>query len=473
MSTARPGSPGVDAPPGPPADGPGERGRVDPKRFGADAGATAAVGLFIYGLSILTGPILARGLGPAGRGDLAAVITPTAMVGWLLTFGIPYAAVYYAKHQRRRSVVMAAWVFSIVVGGSVTALAWGLVPTFLADHDPSVTVPWFRALLVANVGVLPAVTATNLALADGRTRLYNALRALPFVANTTFLVVLAAAGRLTLTTALAAAFAANVVQYVVTLSVTRSWPGRGFERAVALVQYRYGAKVFVGSIAGFVVTRFDQFLLVGLVPSRELGLYAVAVNAAGVSSPVAMAVANVLFPHVRQAANVADGQRTTGQALRWTFASSAGIALLVGLLAPWVVPAFFGGEFRDSVLPLWLLLPGQVLTDVGNVFGSKLNADGRPGLASQGVGLGAACTVALIWPAVHHFGIEGAAVVTTVSQLAFFAFVAVASRRVTAAMLRAEADRGGGAGGGGPGRPGPAPTTPGAGPARSDGQRRR
>lgn len=416
---------------------------VDPLRFGRDARATAAVGFGIYAISILTGPILARGLGAAGRGDLAAVVSPAALIGFLVTFGIPTAAVYHAQQHPRRSIVMSSWVFSVVVGGLVVAVAWAWVPHFLADHDPDVTVPWFRAFLIANIASLPTTTAINLALAHGRTHAYNVLRGLPFVANAVALVLLVLTDNLTLTTALAAALGANLLQYVVTMAVTRSWPGRGFSRSISGVHLTFGSRVFVGSLAGFIVTRFDQFLLVGMVPSAELGIYAVAVSAAGVSGPVALALGNVLTPHVRQADDAAAGQAAAARAVRWAVASSTAIALLVAGLAPWVVPWFFGAEFRDAVHVLWLLLPGQVFTDTGNVFASKLTADGRPGLASQGVAAGAVITLLLIFPAVRLYSIEGAAAVTTASQLAFLLFVAVASRRVTRRRLAEDAARDG------------------------------
>ena len=160
---------------------------------------TAAAGLAVYALSAISGPVLARTLGPAGRGDLAAVTLPTEMFGWLLAFGLP-ATVYLAREREDRQLLMSAWVFAVVVGGVMIAAVWALVPRYLSGHA-ALTVPWFRIFLFDGLLFVPMYTAVNLLLARGRVIAFNVLKQLSLVLNTVVVVVLAVAGRLTLTTA--------------------------------------------------------------------------------------------------------------------------------------------------------------------------------------------------------------------------------------------------------------------------------
>lgn len=396
-----------------------------------DASFTAASGFLGYGLSIITGPILAHVLGPTGRGDLAAVLVPAQMFGWLLTFGIPLASVYYAMHHNDRQLVMSAWVFAAVVGGLVVIVAWPLVPHYLSGHDP-ITVPWLRASLVSMVVFLPAYTAITLLMARGRVVAFNVLRQLPLIVNTVFVVALALSGRLTLTTALAAALAANLVWFVTAFLFTRSWPGPGFRGVVLRLQVRYGSRVAFGSAANLLIARLDQFLLVGIVSSRDLGLYAVAVTASGLSGPVGQGVAQVLMPHLRNARHLDDASAsdwTARAAARWTLVASTCVAVIVAASAHWLLPAVLGSGFAGAVTALWILLPGQIANDFGTVVGAKLQADGHPGVVSQGLGVAALVTVVGLWFAVARYGITGAAAVTTLSQFSYAAFVLGSARR--------------------------------------------
>jgi O-antigen/teichoic acid export membrane protein len=91
-----------------------------------------------------------------------------------------------------------------------------------------------------------------------------------------------------------------------------------------------------------------------------------------------------------------------------------------------VLPPLFGGAFRASLVPLWVMLPGQCAANVATVVSYKLMADNRPGAASAGLVVAAVVTVAGLAIAIRPFGILGAAAVTTASQVSLLAYVAAA-----------------------------------------------
>src|SRR5215207_4540866 len=51
-------------------------------------GSITAVNLVANGLALVSGPLLARALGPAGRGDLAAILVPAALLPTLADLGL-------------------------------------------------------------------------------------------------------------------------------------------------------------------------------------------------------------------------------------------------------------------------------------------------------------------------------------------------------------------------------------------------
>ena len=401
---------------------------------------TAGSSFFVYGLSILTGPLLARSLGPSGRGDLAAVVVPTQLFAWLLTFGLPAATAYYAHSHQRRALNMTAWLTSVLVGLPLVAIAWPLVPRFLHEHDPA-TVGWFRWFLLSGLLILPQYACLDYLNGRGMNLRFNALRNVSLLSYSLSIFVLAIAGQLSLVSALKAAFFCNVAGAVVAFTFARGWPTGGFERSTAKLQASYGMRVAVGQLAQVVVGRLDQFVMVGLVASDQLGLYAVAVTAAGVSGAVGSGLALSLFPHVRNAPSTEARRAALGRALRWMGLISVSLAAAAAVSANWILPLLFGEGFRGALAPLWVLLPGQICYDLANVVSVGLQADGRPGASSRGLSLAAVLTVVGVAVAVSPWGIVGAAAVTTFSQAAYLAYVSRAIRRPhRQAELRLQAD---------------------------------
>jgi len=67
--------------------------------FGAGAALTAAANLAIAVLSIVTGVVSARLLGPHGRGELAAIQTTPGFLASLAMLGMPEALTYFSAQE--------------------------------------------------------------------------------------------------------------------------------------------------------------------------------------------------------------------------------------------------------------------------------------------------------------------------------------------------------------------------------------
>ena len=410
-----------------PSSSPQTRARLSKRSFTFDSLFTGSAGVVAYSLALITGPLLARNLGTAGRGELAAVSVPADLFSWLLCFGLPVAAVYYAKEHERRHLVMSAWVFSVVAGGTFIAGVWFLIPLYLSGHSP-LTVPWLRAFLVVDLAFAPVITAIELLTAEGSMVAFNLWLRLPLVINTVAVVVLAILGRLTLTAALVASLGSNVIWFLAVIVCLHAWPGRGFRFSVMRRQLRYGSKQVLGLVSNLVIQRLDQFLLVGLVSPSKLGIYAVAATAAAVTAPLAEGIGTTLFPRLLHI-HTDRHRQMLGRAILLGFVASLLASAAVAVAVPFVIPLLFGQAFRGSVLPVWVLLPGQCAANVGTIAAAKLLADGRPGSQSVALFWAALITVIGLFLFVGTFGIIAAAAVTSVSQFVFLAYVTIALRR--------------------------------------------
>ncbi|MCC6435384.1 MAG: oligosaccharide flippase family protein [Acidimicrobiales bacterium] len=410
-----------------------------------DTIVTTAVGLGTYGLSIFTGPLLARALSPDERGTYAAVWAPTQILGWLLMLGIPAASTYYARRDNRRQLETTGWLLTAVIGLPIFALLWPLVPLFLHKHPP-MAVMWFRLFLGAMLLVLPMQNCFEYLRARGGNTKFNIYRSLPLLLTTVFIVALFVSDSLTLRNGLLATFLANLLGAVAVIGIEGSWPRFGrdtFDWRLTKLQLSYGGRVWVGTLSNMVLARFDQMLMVSIVASDQLAYYAIAVTVAGLSAPVAQGVGFALLPFLLRDDDPHSRSSRMWQGFQWVLIGSIVICGGLALIAPWGLPALMGAEYRASLPAFYVLLPGQLVWNLGLVFKTRLEADNRPGAGSNALAISAVVTLVGVPALVPMFGIMGAAVVTTVSQAMFtglgYVFVRRGLRQDLAALAVAEA----------------------------------
>lgn len=379
----------------------------------------------IYGTGLVTGPILARALGPGGRGDVAAVIAPVTVLTWILACGLPLAAAYFVDNVPERDLLATCTAFGIVVGVPVCGVLWLVAPAYLAGHSP-VTTTWARTFLL----FVPLSVGMSAAL-EVRRRVnpglgWNSWRSVPIIVPAVGTVVLALAGRLVVASALALYLLGGMLPLILLwsrLRGARPWPRPSMRTLRVMFPYAWRAASTVASTS--VTGRLDQVVLVVAVPSEQLGLYAVATMVASVTNPLTSGVSLALFGHLRGETSTARARTRFRRSVALTLLLSSSVAVMIGIFAPIVLGIAFGSAFAPATTALRLLLPGAVAFDVMNVIESKLYSDGRPGEASRAAVLAAVVTVGGVFAFVPRYGIEGAAVVTSVAFVAQALFLGI------------------------------------------------
>lgn len=375
----------------------------------------------LYAAGLATGPILARALGPTGRGDIAAVMAPATVLVLVLAFGLPTAAAYFVDSVPEERLLVTATTFGIVVGTPVCAVLWFLAPGYLDAHSPT-TLTWARIVLLAVPLSVGMATALEIRRRQNPGIGWNVWRSLPLLIPAAVTILLALVGRLTLESALAANFIGSVVPLVFLASRLRARPLPRPSLATLRLLLPYAWRTASLGTAMSLTNRLDQVVLVGLVAPGELGLYAVAVMVASVTNPLTSGLSSALFGHLRGETSEVRAQARFRKSLAITILVSGTVALGIALAAPLLLRIAFGSLFAPATTALRLLLPGAVAFDVLGVIITKLFSEGRPGEASWAALLGAVLTVIGLVALAPRYGIEGAAAVTSmawISQVLF------------------------------------------------------
>ena len=369
--------------------------------------------LFGQALSFVGGLIIARSLGPLGRGNVAIVTVYDEASSTALNLGIPAAVGHYAAQAppcEEASVegrLIGAALKIAAVTAPLAALIAYLVDRYAIENAPSA----IRLLVVVAITATPFVNSVPVAcrmLLVARQQIDRLIvvTLTPTLVRVAILTALALAGQMTSATAGIAVLASSWLSSVIAWRISGVRVERGGSVGPLL---RYGIQTVPGGLAGLTNSRLDQLLMVPLLSSRELGIYAVAVGVAFVPVNVGAALSLTAY---REAARD-DVLRTAStkrlrQAVMLTFGAAA-----VSALAAWflLVPVY-GDSFRDSVTPAVLLITGSAFIGTTSMLVQISNAAGRPATGSWSSISALVVTGVGLAIALPRFGVVGAAVVS-------------------------------------------------------------
>ncbi|WP_337851150.1 oligosaccharide flippase family protein [Rathayibacter sp. YIM 133350] len=380
--------------------------------------------LSVTALGLASIPIIAHGLGPAGRGQTAAALAAFFLVPILVCVGLPYEV-------RRR--VAADGEFSAVRTGRVLA-ALTVVPSALVAAVLTTTVLGALpadAALAAFVGVTAAPFAVSwmndTAVLASRRR-FGAVAIMQLAQPLVFVIALLGVwmlGALSVAAVLWCNLAGSLATFVLGLVLNRVGPAGAYAPWRALLR---GSLTFYGGvIADTAYRRMDQVIMLPILGAHESGLYSVAVTIGGLPIFIAMAFAASVFPDAAGAS--AEARQHLARSVI-SAAAALGLLAAVGLAiaAPFVVLVLFGPAFTGAFAAVYVAIAASVLVTVNLTCSELLAAANRglrltlaqsaalvsmvslllllgPGLGALGAAIGALCAagvaLALLLAALH------------------------------------------------------------------------
>ena len=404
---------------------------------------TVGAGLVIQLMLVITGPFLARLLGPAGRGDLAALMLWPVVLVQLGGLGIPAALTYYVSggagwgETIRRALRFGAW-----QAAGLTALQVLIVITVFADRSPEV-----RGAALMTIVAVPGLLAREygLAILQARSDLtyFNILRVLPMALFAVAVVVLfLASGSLAAVVLSWVAATSVIALFTLTYALRRPPSSKPPDEQTDAPErgdlLSFGVRGILSANSATDIVRPEQIALVLFLPSRALGIYVVGLAFTNLPYFIAKAIGLVAFPAVAREPN-AEAAREVAWRYLWIIIGLASVIVCLLLLTvSTLIPLFFGEDFRDSVDLAYILLGGAFFTAVRRVLAESMRGRGQPGagtLAEVAAIVWLLGSLAILVPTV---GLTGVAIALASSQVASLTLlVLIAARR--GELRRAEA----------------------------------
>lgn len=393
-------------------------GPAGPGRSFASSAATAylaTVGAAAF--SFLNVLIVARVLGPEGRGDVAFLTTVATMTAVVAALSVQESNANLAgsRPASRPSLATNSLALAGLLGAGGAACVVILMAVF-----PGMRGEVSRNLLWLALMAIPAVVLQTylvlLARADYRHAVANLALFLVPAGTAAVNAGLAAAGALTVSLAVGTWVAANIAAAGLLLwYVARRLAGLGPPDArLARESVGFGLRTHPSAVMSVGNFRLDQWMLGSLAGSRELGVYSVAVAWAETLFFLPTALAMVMRPDLVRDSD-ADASRRTAAVVRLAVVLSLPLVVILVVAAPILCLWAFGDEFRGAIDDLRVLAPGAIGIVALKIMGNALVARGRPLLESAAIGVAFAATVGLNALLIPPFGGVGAALASTIA----------------------------------------------------------
>lgn len=387
--------------------------------------------------NLVTGIVVARALGPQGRGVTIALATVAQLAGFVFAGGAAQSLSYFiARRPEDGPRLMTTWALMLVPLAAVAiAITELLLPTiFSTDGDQAIEIGrWFMFIIVIVIGL---ELNYGLLLGTNDYFAYNVLRLAPTVLAALSLIGLWALGELTVESSLIAPNLAYLLVLVIGMvrSVRRIGVGP-VDLRLGVSSLWFGVRGQGSTVASNVTARLDVAMLPAYVAAGQVGLYSVATNISLIVYTLSNTFAGLVIP-----AAARDTERSRVKVIGSLWASlaiAAVVAVVLAVLARPLLGLVYGDRFRDAAEPLLLLLPGAVLFAGSAILGAGVYAAGRPFTATVAQLIGMVVTVAGLVIFLSIGGITAAALVSTASYATVFVAMLIAYQRVTKTPWRA------------------------------------
>ncbi|MCS5716756.1 hypothetical protein N1027_01250 [Herbiconiux sp. CPCC 205763] len=373
---------------------------------------------------MITAPIVARAIGPDGRGETAAAIGVFFLVGIGLALGVPLEVRRRVSIGTMQPVVRASRRLIGFMFLPATGVSAILYFTLFAGFEPPVR-------LVAAIGVVLTplmsswLTDNSVLLASGR---YRAQLLLLVAQPATYLILVLVfwlSGMASTMTVLIANIAGNAITFLMGQILVRVSIFGEADNSWHLL--KSGVRFSGSALAEAATNRLDQVLALPLLGAYNAGLYSVAVTIGGIPIAVGQALGASYF---RPAAVAKEEQRRAivGEGARAGAALAIVTCAVLAAIVPFGVPLLFGAEFAPAVPITLIYLIGSVFMVTAYVYSMLLAALGRGGAMSIAQLASLAVSTILLFALAPSLAAPGAALASTAGYITLIVFLAVALR---------------------------------------------
>jgi O-antigen/teichoic acid export membrane protein len=362
--------------------------------------------------------VVARALGPEGRGALTVLTLVPYLAAMVLSLGVN-DAMPYLRHRNGISQAQLRFLSWVIVGGLGVPAACVLAVTLYVH-----SIDWWGfattrmvATMVAALLVMRVISILGKGLLVCEARLHELLW-LDFCESLLLAIIvggLSMSGALSLQTSLTA--------YLASASLPSAWLVRNFAHRgdarkntlshLVFPAIRYGIKTQLRVLGNMISQRADFFLVATLIGPAAVGTYAVANTIAEVAMKIPDAVSWIVLPRTA-AMTDAEGHAFALNALALAVPATVVVGAALIIVGPVAIETLLGDSFAGAAPLLSWLTVGAVASTAYKILGSYFLASGRASVVAAATWVSAVVMLIADLGLLPILGLRGAAIAAAI-----------------------------------------------------------
>ncbi len=382
--------------------------------------------LLVVAITFATAVVIARVLGPAGRGFYAVAATVGAIGVQFSNLGLQSSNTYYVAKDRALLPALIGNTFAVVfVASAVTALS-GIGFFFWPKMSPVHGTLLLVALASVPVGLAYLLTQ-GLLLGVNEVRAYNQIECGGKLLALVLICIFALVHRGTVELFFGMTLSSVMLSFAWALLRLRRISPEVPVPSLAVFRQSIGIgiKAYMILFFGFLVLRIDLLMVKYMLGATEAGYYSISQVLAENTMMFPVVVGSLLFPKLSAIKEREEKLRLANKAVLATAALTLPAVVIAAFAAAPIISIAFGRNFLPAVSPFAWLMPGTYFLGIETVMVQLLNSEGFPPIIVAAWIADTIVNIALNFWAIPRYGITGASVVSSVCYFLMFLIVSV------------------------------------------------
>ncbi len=391
--------------------------RVLSSDFIRKVGETFATRVLLIGIGLITSVIVARILGPEGRGLYGVSLTIVAIGVQFGNLGLHASNTYHvARNPMALPALMGnTLLVSFGLGGIGAALSW-----IIFSQWPGLA-PVHGKLLVMSLVWIPFGLAymlvQNLLLGINEIHRYNVIELVGKILGLSLIGLTVFCGIVSVELILLAGFTASVVSLIMSIWQLQHHFHHPPFLSLALLRedFGYALKAYFGAFLAFLVLRVNLLMIQYMLGEKQAGYYSIAVTLGDMVYLLPVAAGTILFPRLSSMLVNREKWNLTKKASLLIGLAMTLLAGCAALLANPIIRIFFGQAFMPALPAFIWLLPGIVLLSINTCYMNYFASIGMPIITVVSPGIAAVVSISVNLKLIPRLGIVGASMTSTIS----------------------------------------------------------
>jgi len=393
---------------------------------------TFAARIVIIAIGLITTVIVARILGPEGRGLYAVALAVGTIGVQFSNLGLHASNTYYVAqdHNLLPTLLGNTIVVSFVVGGFGAALAW-CVFTFWPNLAPINGVLLMMALIWIPIG-LAYLLMQNLLIGIHEIRTYNFIEVVTKILGVSLIAIVILVDAVSVENIFLMGLVALIISFIWGLAKLKCHLKHFPKPSISLFKknLRYGFKAYLVAFLGFMVLRVDLLMVQYLLGAEQAGYYSIAATMADMVYMLPVVVGMILFPKISAINNIDEKWKKTRTATIITGMIMLCITVLATVLASPVVNLLFSKEYSPAITAFIFLLPGIFFLAIETIVVQFLNSIGLPKILVYFWLFTTLFNIFFNYFFIPIYGIKGASIVSSASYFIIFVLISVYTTKI-------------------------------------------